>query len=59
MINELQTVATCLHFEEISEDDINNYKNQEHIKFTNLGDQFRTDDGCWSYVGKQGGEQVR
>ena len=48
-------VASCLIFQEIN--DTSN--TSSFIKFTNDGDQHYAWDGCWSYVGEQGGEQVR
>ena len=47
--------ASCLQFEEIS--DTSN--TSSFIKFTNDGDQHNAGTGCWSYVGEQGGEQVK
>ena len=48
------TAASCLQFQEIT--DTSSTRN--YIKFTNDGDQHNAGDGCWSYVGEQGGEQV-
>ena len=50
------TAANCLKFQEIT--DTSN-TTSSYIKFTKDGDQYFTMDGCWSYVGKQGGEQVK
>ena len=49
------TAASCLKFQEIT--DTSN--TSSYIKFTKDGDQYSTMDSCWSYVGKQGGEQVK
>ena len=46
------TAASCLRFEEISDTSTTS----SYIKFTNDGDQYNAGDGCWSYVGEQGGE---
>ena len=56
VIQNLETVASCLHFQEIVEEDIDYTEN--YIKFTNDGDDWNAKSGCWSYVGQQGGEQV-
>ena len=60
VIQELRTAATCITFKEIPDKDTKSYKddNQDHIKFTTRGDKSQLSDGCWSYVGKRGGEQV-
>ena len=60
---DLETVASCLEFQEIPPERIDNIDSDEeykdHIKFTNIGDQWNTEPGCWSYLGHQGGEQVK
>ena len=55
MIENLQTVANCIEFEEIS----GPLKSGNWIKYTNQGDDKNDGGGCWSYVGEQDmGEQV-
>ena len=53
-MKNLQTAATCLDLEEIS----SKSSEKDYIKFTTWGDEWNDRSGCWSYVGKQGGEQV-
>jgi len=50
----LMKTANCLKFEEITDTS----STSSFIKFTNDGDQHYDGNGCWSYVGEQGGEQV-
>ena len=56
VIQNLKAAASCLHFPEILAEDIDYTEN--YIKFTNDGDQWNANGGCWSYLGQQGGEQV-
>merc|ERR1719186_1026603 len=48
----LQWIAdrSCLKFKEGTTGD--------HIKFTSFGDKDNSGQGCWSYFGRQGGQQV-
>ena len=57
MIEDLQTVANCLKFEEI-EEEYEKFDKANFITFTNDGDESNSKSGCWSYLGQQGGEQV-
>jgi len=52
IIEVLQWIAdrSCLTFQESSTGD--------HIKFTTFGDNDNPGQGCWSYFGRQGGEQA-
>jgi len=52
IIDSLQWIAkkSCLTFVEGSTGD--------HIKFSSFGDNFNSGKGCWSYFGRQGGQQV-
>ena len=56
VFEDLGTFASCLNFREIgkAEKDLE----ENFIKFTNDGDQWNGNGGCWSYLGQQGGEQV-
>ena len=56
VIEDLGTVASCLNFQEIQE--YEKYDKDNYITFTNDGDQWNANGGCWSYLGQQGGEQV-
>jgi len=44
------SARSCLVFQEGSTGD--------HIKFTSFGDKDNSGQGCWSYFGRQGGEQA-
>jgi len=55
VIEGIHEAATCITFEDISEKD---EKTGDHIRITAHGDSKYSGTGCWSYVGKQGGEQV-
>jgi len=51
---DLMRVSNCLYFREIT--DTSSTRN--YINFTTRGDERNTKDGCWSYIGMQGGGQV-
>jgi len=44
------SARSCIIFQEGSTGD--------HIKFTSFGDKDNSGEGCWSYFGRQGGEQA-
>jgi len=52
IVSALEWIAehSCLEFQEGSTGD--------HIKFTSFGDKDNIGQGCWSYFGRQGGEQA-
>lgn len=55
VIQDIQDSANCIIFEDISDRE---NKTGDRIRFTAHGDNSNPGNGCWSYVGKQGGEQV-
>jgi len=55
VVQFLQTVAKCLTFQDVVGE---KYKPEDRIRITADGDDNNPGEGCWSYPGKQGGEQV-
>lgn len=54
VIEDIEDAAKCISFKDLAGKE----KIGDHIRIRAHGDSKNSGSGCWSYLGKQGGEQV-